>query len=73
MRLPELEYILDRALSRNRLGSSHFLWVVAAFALALPLVEPIWEGPVATAPDCRPALTCPFQPPADREAAHPNF
>jgi hypothetical protein len=73
MRLPELEYILDRALSRNRLGFSHFLWAVVAFALALPLVEPIWEGPAAATPACRPALICPFQPPANREAAHPNF
>jgi hypothetical protein len=73
MRLPELEYILDRALSQSRLGSSHLLWAVVAFALALPLVLPIWEGPVATAPACRPALTCPFQPPAHQGSARPNF
>jgi hypothetical protein len=73
MRLPELDYILNRALSRTRLGSIHLLWAVVAFALALPLVEPIWEGPVAAAPACRPAIICPFQPPANRVAAHANF
>lgn len=73
MRLPELDYILDRALGRNRLGSSLFLWAVTACALAVPLVEPIWEGPVAAAPTCRPALTCPFQPPANSGQTHPNF
>ena len=73
MRIPELDYILNRALSRNRLGSSYFLWAVVAFALALPLVEPIWEGPVATAPACRPALICPLEPPVTREATRPNF
>jgi hypothetical protein len=73
MRHPELEYILDRALGPHRLGSSYLVWVVAALALALPLIEPIWEGPAATTPTCRPALICPFQPPANRVAAQPNF
>ena len=73
MRLPELEYILSRALGRNRLGSSLLLWTVTACALAVPLIEPIWEGPAIAAPTCRPALICPFQAPARSGQAHPNF